>query len=84
VVKFRQPDLFLLHSESEYLFHNESDKVLYFTVPKQLPISAATAMLQSVAESAESVGWGMIIGMLLLQIIAKKIISTMWIYYCSL
>jgi len=84
MIKFQQPDLFLLLSESEYLFQNESDKILYFIVPKQLPISAATAVLQSVAESTETVGWGMIIGMLLLQIVAKKVITAMWIYYCAL
>lgn len=83
-MKFKETNLFLLHSESEYLFHNESDKTLYFAVPKQLPNTLAAEILESVAESTQTVGWGMIIGTFVLQIIAKKVITTMWIYFCAL
>jgi len=30
------------------------------------------------------VGIGLIIGVLLAQVIAKKVITTMWLYFCSL
>jgi hypothetical protein len=57
---------------------------LYFDVPKQLPISKSTALLQSVASATQSAGIGLIVGVLSAQVVAKKVITTMWLYFCAL
>jgi ABC-type dipeptide/oligopeptide/nickel transport system permease subunit len=57
---------------------------LYFDVPKQLPVLKSVSLLQSVASATQSVGIGLIIGVISGQVVAKKVITTMWLYFCSL
>ena len=53
-------------------------------MPPQLPSKNTAALFQTVSDQVKSVGVTVIIATLLLQIIAKKVITYMWLYYAAL
>ena len=66
------------------MFLNNSIKQLYYNIPRQLPTKETAAIFKSLATAVEQIGITVIIFTLVLQVIAKKVITSMWLYYCTL
>lgn len=84
ILKFLQADLFVLSDQSEYLFQNGSTRTLIFNIPPQLPSNTTAEFFASVSASVQQVGVTVMVITLIIQIVAKKVITSMWLYYCAL
>jgi hypothetical protein len=78
------PELFILTSKTDYLFSNLSQQTLKFGLLPQYSSTQSHDFFSALTKSTVKIGIFVIVITLILQIIAKKVISSMWTYYSAL
>ena len=84
ILTFSLPDLFLVSNKSDYLFKNKTDLTIRFKTPTQFPSLQQMEAFKSLSDQLGSTSMTVIVITLLMQIVAKKIISSMLTYFFAL
>lgn len=83
-IEFKQIDLFISSDKQTYLFPNDKYATLFAPLPAQYP---SVEMAKVFTAIGEVVTYGtpiVIVITLVVQIIAKKVITSMWVFYSAL